>query len=294
METLLRNAYLTACETELRACKPGNVSIHADGHGMNALDFILSSQVSAEAMCRRNASLGRRIREGAEATRHAVACNTNLGILLLGAPLIHAAWHALEGQKDDLRTALAFILSRTTIEDAADTFSAILTAKPGGLGASPKNDVHDTPKVTLTEAMASAADRDTIALQYARNYTTVFDFAIPRYHCAMSRWGDECLAAVFVYTGLFLEYGDSHVERKFGKQHDSFIAGHMKHVESALLQSSQSCEVLPVLLQADRALKEQGINPGTTADMVVASLLAVRLDSLLRAACHEKEAGLQE
>lgn len=294
LESLICKAYLEACEVELQAFKPGNVSYHADGHGMTVQDFVISSQVSAWPLCRADASLGRRIRDATEATRHAVGCNTNLGILLLVGPLVQAIWLVAQDRYRCLKTALAFVLQNTTTQDATDAFSAILTAKPGGLGESSENDVHQCAEVTLTAAMETAADRDTIALQYASNYTTVFDFAIPRYHCAMSRWNDERWAAVFVYTGLLLHRSDSHVERKFGKQHTSFIEGHMKRVEGALLRSSDTDEVMPYLWEADNALKAQGINPGTTADLVVACLTAVRLERLVGDFFPEKDTGRQK
>ena len=44
----LIEAYKDACEIELRAFKPGNVSIYADGHDMTVEDFRISARQSAE------------------------------------------------------------------------------------------------------------------------------------------------------------------------------------------------------------------------------------------------------
>ncbi len=41
-------------------------------------------------------------------------------------------------------------------------------------------------------------------------------------------------------------------------------------------------ETRPALLRFDKSLKRRGLNPGTTADLVVASLLAWRLETLSR------------
>ena len=46
----LRRAYLEACALELRALKPGNVHVHAAGHGMTAADFERSAAASVEPL----------------------------------------------------------------------------------------------------------------------------------------------------------------------------------------------------------------------------------------------------
>ncbi len=84
-------AFIDACVEELRAPKPGNVHIHAEGHRMTVADFVRSAEVSAPLLCRVGAPLGRRILDAAVATREAVGQNTNLGILLLCGPLAMAA-----------------------------------------------------------------------------------------------------------------------------------------------------------------------------------------------------------
>jgi triphosphoribosyl-dephospho-CoA synthase len=44
---LLINVYRQACEIELQAFKPGNVSIYSPAHDMTVDDFRLSAKVSA-------------------------------------------------------------------------------------------------------------------------------------------------------------------------------------------------------------------------------------------------------
>ena len=83
-ETLQR-AYLEACEAELQAFKPGNVSVHAEGHGMTVNDFRLSARASAPHLSDPTLGLGEKIYHAVAATKAAVGCNTNLGIVLLAA-----------------------------------------------------------------------------------------------------------------------------------------------------------------------------------------------------------------
>jgi triphosphoribosyl-dephospho-CoA synthase len=272
-------AYHAACETELRAFKPGNVSIFSEGHGMTVQHFRSSAVASAPWISKPTLSLGERIYRAIEATRSVVDCNTNLGIVLLAAPLIVAAQSLHEGET--LRSRLRSVLANTTVEDADWAYRAIRLARPGGLGTVARHDVRETPEITLTEAMRLATHRDRIAYQYANQYVDVFDFMIPRYHTALSQRGDESWAAVAVFSGLLARVPDSHIERKFGPRHSSWVADKMALVEKTLNETARPEAVLGLLREVDSEFKVRGINPGTSADLTVACLLAVRLEALL-------------
>ncbi|HWO99658.1 MAG TPA: triphosphoribosyl-dephospho-CoA synthase [Methylococcus sp.] len=272
-------AYRAACEAELRAFKPGNVSIFSEGHGMTVQHFRSSAAASAPWLSKPSLSLGERIYRAIEATRTVVDCNTNLGIVLLAAPLIIAAQSVSEGET--LRSRLRSVLATTTVEDADWVYRAIRLARPGGLGTVARHDVRETPEITLTEAMRLAAQRDRIAYQYANHYADVFDFMIPRYHTALSQRGDESWAAVAVYSGLLARVPDSHIERKFGPRHSSWVADKMAFVEKTLNESARPEAALGLLREVDSEFKARDINPGTSADLTVACLLAVRLEVLL-------------
>ena len=90
-EAALQTAFVAACEEELAVPKPGNVHDFAGGHGMFADDFRRSAAAAAPQLCRPRATLGQRILGAVAATRAEVAQNTNLGIVLLCAPLAMAA-----------------------------------------------------------------------------------------------------------------------------------------------------------------------------------------------------------
>jgi triphosphoribosyl-dephospho-CoA synthase len=274
----LRAAYLEACEAELRAFKPGNVSVHSEGHGMTVEDFRRSAEASAPPLCDPALALGERIYSAIAATREAAGCNTNLGIVLLAAPLILACEARLPGQP--LRESLGAVLSATTRADADWTYRAIRLAQPGGLGEAPEQDVRAAPQVTLLEAMRLAEHRDRIAFQYSNSFADILDFAIPRYHSALSRWGREEWATVAVFAGLLKNHPDSHIERKFGTRFSRRVAARMARIEQALQSPDEPEKVLRLLQEVDAEFKSCGINPGTTADLTVACLLAVRLQRI--------------
>ncbi len=276
----LSELYQQACEVELQAFKPGNVSIHADGHDMSVSDFRISAKVSADPICNPDYSLGEKIFYAVKATREAVACNTNLGIILLCAPLIHAVNDTHSNLT--LRESLNQVLTTTTLEDAEWVFKAITLASPGGLGNSSEQDVSEKPSVNLAEAMRLASAKDRIAIQYVTDYQDIFDFSVLIYYNAMSKWGNEGWAAVSVYADLLCRFPDSHVERKYGDQYTEMVAGKMSHLSNELSTAENPEHLLPLLFSMDQELKAKGINPGTMADMTVATVLTVFLEDVIR------------
>ena len=273
----IRRAYIDACYREIDALKPGNVHRFADGHRMSAEQFFESAQASSQAVTDPALSIGERILAAVRETRRKVETNTNLGILLLCVPLAKAA----EGGKPDLQSDLATILEKLDVDDARNVFSAIMLAQPGGLGSAPKHDVSTVPQVSLLEAMGEAADRDMIARQYVTSFADVFAGGLGAYKAAVDRDEREMWPVVFTYLYFLSAFPDSHIVRK----HGNAIAGKTQkeaqqillHVEA--LNGGKEREKL--LLAFDAQLKADNINPGTSADLTVATLFAFGLNSLL-------------
>jgi triphosphoribosyl-dephospho-CoA synthase len=275
----LIEAYLQACETELQAFKPGNVSVYSAAHDMTVEDFRVSARVSSAPMTNPQYSLGEKIYFAVKATREAVACNTNLGIVLLCAPLLQVAASLATGE--NLRDGLRQLLGNTTREDADWVFKAVSLAAPAGLGESAQHDVQNPADVTLTEAMVFAADKDRIALQYATIFKDVFDFGVLRYNRAFVLSGDCGWAALAVFAAMLAQYPDSHIERKYGERYSEWIKAEMEKLDRAMQTAYEPKELLPVLYDLDKAFKAQRINPGTTADITVATVLVVLLEQLI-------------
>lgn len=275
----LSAAYQYACEVELQAFKPGNVSVYADGHDMTVGDFRVSAEQSATSISNIDYSLGERIYYAVKATRDAVGCNTNLGIILLSAPLLIAAQKARTA--NELRVQLAEILANTTVADAEWVFRAIALAAPGGLGESKQQDVAEKPDVTLTQAMQIASEKDRIALQFTTNYKDVFDFLVLRYNSVFNRWGDAGWSAAAVFSAMLAKYPDSHIERKYGNIHTRMVMDTMALVNDKLSEAGKPEQLVGYLKIIDTKFKLAGINPGTTADLTVVTVLTVQLQQLL-------------
>lgn len=265
----LAKAYQNACMAELEALKPGNVHIFADGHGMVVEQFITSAEASANLIANPSFTLGQRIYESVAATHQAVGCNTNLGIVLLCAPLIQAALHQ---QSNTFESALTDVLSHTTLADAQWTFDAIRLANPGGLGQSDQHDIHQSAQCTLLEAMQAAALRDNIALQYSNQFYPVLHEGLPHYRQALARWERPAWATTAVYLYWLAYHTDSHVARKYGLAVADQLQKDARVHYLAFLHQDNPKLYLPALRAFDRDLKNQGINPGTSADLTVATL----------------------
>ncbi len=280
LATRVRDAYLEACEVELWARKPGNVSIYSPGHRMTAADFRLSARVSAAPLANPGVSLGPRIYRAVMGTNRAVRCNTNLGIVLLCAPMMQAA---LMGTGRSLRADVGSIVESAGRIDTAWVYCAIRLASPAGLGMVVHNDVRKEPACSLREAMWPAAQRDRIAYQYISVYKDVFEWAVPRLRDLRRRWGDESWAAVGVFLGLLAQIPDTHIVRKHGYPLAIRVSEQAARMGDMLCSTDTPIRHLSGLEEWDRELKCAGINPGTTADLTVATLLAVRLEEIVDA-----------
>ncbi len=273
----IADAFRSACLAELSALKPGNVHVFADGHRMTTAQFARSAEVAAAPLAAAGARVGQRILDAVEATRAAVGPNTNLGIILLCAPLAAAA----ETGRVDLRAALVDVLDRLDTADAELAFRAIMRAAPAGLGRVAENDVGAPARVTLRRAMADAADRDRVARQYVTGYADIFEGGLPRLAAATERkWSEEWTISA-IYLGFLAEFPDSHIVRKYG-------AAVAKSVQDAALalrpeprSSWDTSRRADELLKWDAQLKAKSLNPGTSADLTVATLFAHRLSTIL-------------
>ncbi|MBI3527993.1 MAG: triphosphoribosyl-dephospho-CoA synthase [Betaproteobacteria bacterium] len=284
--TTVAAAIWDACVTDVRAFKPGNVSIASPGHGMRADDFIASADAMAAAIAAPAADVGQRILRAIEATHAVVPVNTNLGIVLLCAPLAHAATSS--SSELILRERLRAVLAGLNVDDAGLAYRAIRLAEPGGLGRSDRHDVVEVPHVTLREAMDEARDRDRIAHQYVTDYGDIFETGLPALQHGLARWRSREWAAVHAYLIFLARYPDSHVARKHGGKVAAAVSLQARDLSQALGRASDPAREMPALEAFDRQLKARSINPGTSADMTVATLVAMDLEDSLDQVSSER------
>jgi triphosphoribosyl-dephospho-CoA synthase len=276
LEDRVAAAYVEACLAELDAPKPGNVHRFAPGHRMEVADFVRSADASAAPIASRGARVGTRVRAAVDATLKTVGQNTNLGIVLLCAPLAAAA----EARHMALRSALAKVLGGLDRGDAQEVFAAIAAANPGGLGHASRHDVNGPATVTLREAMAEAAERDRIAWQYATTYEDVFSLGLPALETARQRHSEARWSTLAVYLTFLSEIADTHIVRKFDAATAEAVRREAVEWRDDFAAARDPEAIADSLIGWDATLKSRGINPGTSADLTVATLFASRLSCI--------------
>lgn len=286
-------AYLRACELDIAVPKPGNVSLASPGHGMQARQFIDSAHASAAPLFARGARVGERIEAAIDATWAVAGCNTNLGIVLLCAPVAAAVERYPQAASGpELQRAIESVLADLDVADARAAYRAIARANPGGLGSAPREDVHREPTVTLRDAMALAADRDRIGRLYRDGYVELFDIGVAALgsdfggSAARARAGrpvdsDVAGAVLRCYLTLLGHAPDSHIVRKRGAAVAHTVMAAAAHwvADPRLAEVGWEAEVRVALARWDESLKADGLNPGTTADLTVAAMLLALITS---------------
>jgi triphosphoribosyl-dephospho-CoA synthase len=264
-----------ACLLEVSAPKPGNVSPARHFHDTRYEDFLASAVAIGPALAGAGTyPLGTTIRSAVEATLRWTTSNTNLGIVLLLAPLARAALRKGGALRDRLRAVLA----ETTVSDAAEVYAAIRRVRPGGLGHTQAEDVAAAPSVTLTEAMALAAERDAIAREYVTDFALTFNTGVPAVVSARRdglTWSDTVVDA---YLAILAAVPDTHIARKLGAVEAAAISRQASEVRSlGGTRSSEGRHALE-LLDADLRDPRNRRNPGTTADLTCAAVFVVILE----------------
>ena len=267
-----RGAFLRACRLDVETSKPGNVSVASAGHGMTSAQFIASAGAAAAGLFTPGARVGARILDAVRRTFDAVGCNTNLGIVLLAAPLCAALERFEPNEPVDAtrwRAATERVLAALDIDDARLAYRAIALANPGGLGDAPEQPVHAAPSVTLRAAMALAADRDSIARQYANGFADIFGAGLDA--AGVITRANEHRAMLDVFLSFLATWPDSHIVRKQGAALAQSVTR-----DAALHRVNWRAAERPArsaeLDAWDAGMKARGINPGTSADLAVATL----------------------
>ena len=267
--TIRLRAWLSqACLVEVLSQKPGNVSPGHPMHNATVADFIRSAQVSAPILgdAPRN-GVGHTVWNAVAATRHAVGHNTNLGILLLLAPM------AAVPSKVSLNNGIQTVLAKLSVQDADWAYRAIRLAEPGGLGRAETQDVCNIPTETLLRCMTRAADRDLIAQQYANNFHDVLNVGLD-WLTESSTHADEQYRIGWLALQLISNYGDSLITRKAGQS----VSDNVKKRATDVLAAGwpRNSAATSLYAEFDAYLRSDGnrLNPGTTADMIAAVIFA--------------------
>jgi triphosphoribosyl-dephospho-CoA synthase len=259
-----------ACLLEVSAPKPGNVGPGRHFADARFEDFLASAAAIGAPLGEAGSRpLGETIRRAIEATSRWTRSNTNLGIVLLLAPLARAA---LVGDLSSLRDSVAAVLDETTVGDAREVYAAIRLASPGGLGRVDSEDLAGEPRVTLLETMRLARDRDGVAREYATAFETTFGVGTSALRGARDAglaWED---AVVETFLTLLAGSPDTHIARRAGVAFAAEVSRRAREVlEEGGPRSEAGWRAVEGLDRELRDTRNRG-NPGTTADLTAAAV----------------------
>lgn len=269
-ERQLADLIRQACLLEVRAEKPGNVSPGFAFEDASIADFETSAQVVAPILASsRDMSVGKAVLESVRQTRAAVGHNTNLGIVLLLAPL------ACVAPEQPLSQGIESVLSSLNVTDAIAVYQAIQLAAPAGLGTSDAQDVASVPELDLRTCMRLAAERDQIAAEYDNGFQIVLhdgQSLLLQTHDWNSVASPKRLAWVALH--MMARFGDTLVLRKCGPAiNRQLMDGAADVLESGWPRTTHGHVRYS---DFDHFLRQDGHqrNPGTTADMIAAIVFA--------------------
>jgi triphosphoribosyl-dephospho-CoA synthase len=175
---------------------------------------------------------------------------------------------------------LSRVLATLTVADAQAVYSAIRLADPGGLGQVEAQDVREEPTVTLREAMALAAERDTIAREYVTDYDVTFGLAVPALQRVRACGLGWPAAALESYLRVLAEVPDTLIARKRGPAAARAVSERAREVlgagEPGSPERARAADAFDSELRGDA----NRLNPGTTADLVAAALFVAFCEEL--------------
>lgn len=270
---LFETQLLAACLLEGTARKPGNVHPQASFDDLSYSDLTCSARAVAPVLAKAGQiGVGRTILEAIQKTHAVAQGNTNLGIVLLLTPL------AAVPTEKSLPAGIGVVLDALTQKDAALAYEAIRLANPGGMQKVDAEDVSDSPSGTLLEVMQLAAGRDTVARQYATRFELVLGEGVSGLADAGSFADCWEEAIIRLHLMLMARCPDTLIARKRGAAEARQSAALAAEVLTAGWPGTRSGR--EKLVQLDGWLRAVGHarNPGTTADLVAASLFAALRD----------------
>jgi triphosphoribosyl-dephospho-CoA synthase len=292
MVNTIAQAAQMACLLEVSAPKPGNVNRLHDFSDLHFEDLLLSGLAIGPAM--ENAfkySVGQIISHAIQDTRLLVSTNTNLGIVLLLAPLVKACSFETGGTrivKHDqefiarTRENLTAILVGLTVEDAQLAYAAIRMVNPGGMGKVSQSDISEEPSITLLKAMSLAKENDSIASEYGSRYQITFEIGLPALKETLQAGKDLASAIVQAYLVVLSRVPDTLIARKMGK--DKAIQVSQWAEEVLKKGGTLTLEGWQAIAELDRKLRDENhsLNPGTTADLITAAVFLHLYDQYSR------------
>lgn len=307
---IARCAQLAMCLEVSASPKPGNID-RQDDYEDTRYEHFLASAVSIypviEEISGREYGVGRAIKDAVtESTGWQKGGNTHFGAIILLVPLAMAAGKILAGKDaftiTELTACAHEIVKGTCAEDAVDFYSCFESA---GVRVNPveEYDLQDAgsvaelreQNVSLYDLMEIARGYDMIANEWTSGFPRCAECAgmiIKGMEGRLTPGPGADINDVIVYTFLHILSGneDTFITTKFDAQTANYVserAGsvikemqNLRELHKIYNNEHEFDAVRPLIKEMDRELLQRKINPGSTADVVIAGLFIALLGGL--------------
>jgi triphosphoribosyl-dephospho-CoA synthase len=267
--------------------KPGNVDRTHDFIDTSYEHFLASSvavyPVLREAAARgsgKGLSVGELVRRGVEeSTAWQSGGNTHFGALLLLIPLTMAAGACERYDMEKMKQKAAEIMRNTTMDDAIEVYRAFPKAKVKVRRDVPEFNLTDEAsiqeirdkKLSYYEILTISASYDLISRELVGGFELTFKFAKLITELAKEKCVND--AITHAYLKLLSEEEDTFIKMKVGSEKSRYVKERAKQIVNQGYEREEIEEL-------DAELISEGLNPGSTADIIAAALFVSILGGL--------------
>jgi triphosphoribosyl-dephospho-CoA synthase len=307
LDTALADSFRWACRLDVTVRKPGHVALASPDLDVCVERRLAGTAAAAPLVCAPGLRVGARIERAAAAMRAAIGDDVDLGVLLLCAPIAVAMQRLADLEENAspcpvirrrlreaaLRRALQAVLAELDADDAAAVSHVMALAEVDASSDSAAYDAQSAAAADLRAAMANAAPRDRIALQYITDFDDLFDPALTDFVGALGEPPSPMSLAAAVedlYLGFLARFSDAHLFRTHGPALAQRVTQQAREWRrqwgtAAAAAQGEPCRRAAraaALAHWDTELRTAGVIPRTSGDLTVATVfLAACLDPRL-------------
>ncbi|RZN42893.1 MAG: triphosphoribosyl-dephospho-CoA synthase [Methanophagales archaeon ANME-1-THS] len=259
--------------------KPGNVDRTHDFRD-TCYEHFLASSVAVYPILREAAARGSRSERGVgELIRRGVeesvawqsGGNTHFGALLLLVPLAMAAGACERSNAAEIKRKATEIMQNTSVGDAVEVYTAFPKAKVKVRREVPELDVMDeasipeirAKKLSLYAILTISASYDQISRELVGGFEKTFEYAALITDFAKGERINDTIT--HAYLRLLASEEDTFITMKFGPEKSSYVQQRARGIATRGYQRKE-------LEEFDEELIREGLNPGSTADIIAAAL----------------------
>ena len=257
--------------------KPGNIDRDHD-YSDTRFEHFLASAVGVypvlEKAARSDSGVGSFIRQAVlESARWQRGGNTHFGAFILLVPLVMAGGAC--GDTGCLRERACQVVKETSVDDAIELYRAFSDAKvkvkPVGdldLSDSASVDKIKEQGLTLFDMMEMSAGYDIIAEEWVNGFSKTFECS--RLILEKIKTHNINDTVVLTFMEMLARNNDTFIRTKFDTEKAEEVS---RRAAEILKKGGDDMDILMEKIHAfDRELLDEGVNPGSTADIIIAGL----------------------